>query len=91
MYNINYDKLGEYIGKRATEYFNRWYSKDTCDYKDEISNANEVYDEDLDMFICSIELAEVGKPPLIIEYYYEYITDDKDKVIDTKYFIDNFA
>ena len=51
MNNIDYDKLGEYIGNKATEYFNRWYSKDICDYKDEISNANEVYDEDLDMFI----------------------------------------
>ena len=61
MYKIDYEKLGIYIGKKATEYFGRFYSKDIADYENEIVNANEIYNEINDYYKCSIELAEVGK------------------------------
>lgn len=88
MYNIDYDKLGEYIGNKATKYFGRFYSKDIADYENEIINANEIYNEVEDYYKCSIELAEVGKPPLIIEYYCRYTFDDNDNIVDTKYFVE---
>lgn len=91
MYNIDYDKLGVYIGRKATEYFNRYYSENIADYEDEIINANELYDEVKDCYKCSIELAEVGKPPLIIEYYCRYTFDDNDNIVDIKYFIEDLT
>ena len=88
MYNIGNDKLGEYIGKKATKYFGRFYSKDIADYENEIINANEIYNEVEDYYKCSIELAEVGKAPLIIEYYYRCILDNNENIIDIIYYIE---
>ena len=91
MSHIDYDTLGVYIGRKATEYYNRYYSENIADYEDEIINANELYDEVKDCYKCSIELAEVGKPPLIIEYYCRYTFDDNDNIIDIKYFIEDLT
>lgn len=33
---ITYKELGEYIGKQASEYFDKWYSYDIKDYEDDI-------------------------------------------------------
>lgn len=87
MYNIEYDKLGAYIGRKATKYFGRYYSEDIADYEYEVINANKIYNEVEDYYKCSIELAEVGKPPLIIEYYCKYTFDENDNIVDINYMI----
>ena len=91
MYKIDYEKLGIYIGKKATEYFGRFYSKDIADYENEIVNASEIYNEINDYYKCSIELAEVGKAPLIIEYYYRCILDNNGNIIDIIYYIEDLS
>ena len=81
---ITYKELGEYIGKQASEYFDKWYSYDIKDYEDDFykDNRDTVYNADgsvIDKWECHIEIARVGVPPLIIDwlevYYYDNMND----------------
>ena len=65
--------------------------KDIADYENEIVNANKIYNEINDYYKCSIELAEVGKAPLIIEYYYRCILDNNGNIIDIMYYIEDLS
>lgn len=87
MEKISYVDLGKYIGKKANDYFDRWYSSDVYDYENEIANCNENYNEEENLYYCNIEIAEVGKAPLIINYYCRYVYDNIGNVVDTIYYI----
>ena len=87
MKKISYEELGKYIGKKASKYFDRYYSDNIYDYSSEISNCNSEYDGVNDCYNCSIELAEVGKSPLIIEFVCRYIYNKNENIVDTIYYI----
>ncbi len=77
MKKINYEEIGEYIGKKASEYFGRLYSDKIEDYFDDLKITTEgtEYLEDgeiVEINLNHIELYEVGKVPLIIEWHEKF-------------------
>ena len=70
MKKIKFNELGEYISKKASEYFNRWYSPLIDDYLDDVKMEFDHEEEPkIYWYKYWIELTEVGKIPLIIEWY----------------------
>lgn len=63
---ISYEELGKYVGKRASEYFDRWYSDKFIDYIDD-TRFNTITDDDFEEY--TLEIAEVGKQPLLLTFY----------------------
>ena len=82
--NISYEEIGKHIGKVATEYFGCYYSDNIKDYEEDIkvqyentyhTSSGKIIEENN----CYIELCEVGKAPLIIEWKeYFYFLNEKD-------------
>lgn len=84
---VSSEELGKYISNLASEYFNKYYSDDLVDYLGDIRtniikqvNNHYWYDH-------HIELTETGKPPLIIEFVEENITDNNEEIIEINYYI----
>ena len=74
---VSYEEIGKIIGKKASDYFGRRYSDNIKDYEEDIrieyadtyyKDNGEIVEQDR----CYIELCEVGKIPLIIEWF-EYL------------------
>lgn len=69
--------------------YNKLYDIDYVDYRDMwdyLTNANEDYIEEKDLYYCTIELCRVGKVPEIYRFYTKYICDNNDNIIDIQYF-----
>lgn len=89
---LTYDQLGSYIGKQATDYFNKYYSSNTNDYIEEIKEEfiKEIITNDYESTICSdchIELTQTNKQPLIIQFKKETNLSITGLVIDEKFII----
>ena len=69
--------------------YNELYDIDYVDFRDMreyLTNANEDYIEEKDLYYCTIELYRVGKTPEIYKFYKKYIYDNNDNIIDIQYF-----
>lgn len=69
--------------------YNELYDIDYVDYRDMreyLTNANEDYIEEKDLYYCTIELYRVGKVPEVYKFYTKYIYDNNDNIIDIQYF-----
>lgn len=94
MLRVSSEKLGKYIGNYASEYFNKYYSIELSDYLEDIREEYmKKYEYDLEhkgyLYHCHIELTSpaTGKPPLIIDFYKEYLENDNEEIIDINYYL----
>lgn len=80
MEKIDYKKIGEYFSEKATSEFGGYYSTDTRDWEEDISQAwsNAYYDEEEDIYSLHIEITKNGKQPLLINFYAKTFDDNTD-------------
>lgn len=88
MKKVNFEDLGKIIKEQAEKEFGGWYSDDTKDYMDDIS---EEFIEDLEHNKTRnkqyVELTKVEKTPLIIEWEVVYTFSDSDMIESEEYYI----
>lgn len=88
MKKVKFEELGKIIKKEAEKEFGGWYSDNIRDYMDDM---NEEFIEDLGdnkaKYKQYIEIAKVGKTPLIIEWEVVYTYDNDDMIENEEYYI----
>lgn len=90
MKEVKWEDLGLYFKKEAEPYLGCWCSDDTNDYKDDFGSEPD-YDEKENLYTIKVEITKIGKEPLILEFYQRDDLDENDNVIDTHYYLPNYA
>lgn len=89
---VSLEEICDYINEECYKEFKREYYYNVDILIDETENAEFMYkieDDAYTYFItkCHIEVSEVGKRPLILEWYMVEKLDDDENILNMWYFI----